>query len=109
MTFFHDKDIKTEVVDEGKVTRKIRGYNNQLMAVEVFFENGGIGTVHKHVHDQVTYVLEGSFEFTVEDEVSVVNQGDSIVINSNIEHGARVLSDKGRLLDMFSPMREDFL
>ncbi|HPE92195.1 MULTISPECIES: cupin domain-containing protein [unclassified Sphaerochaeta] len=97
----------SESVGEG-VSRKILAYNETMMQVEVMFEKGGIGSVHTHPHTQVTYVLEGSFEFTVAGKPVVVNKGDALLFAPNIPHGT-VCLQKGAVLDVFTPCREDFL
>jgi quercetin dioxygenase-like cupin family protein len=79
------------------------------MTVECFFENGGVGEPHTHVHEQVCYCLEGEFEYSLGDETRVIGVGDTIYVPSNVIHGCKLLSEKGRLLDVFVPQREDFL
>lgn len=106
---FYDKDIEIETLVEGKNYRKIKAHDKNIMLVEVFFENGGEGTPHKHVHEQVTYCLEGKFEFKIGEETYVIEEGDTLYMPSNVIHGCKLLSDKGRLLDIFTPQREDFL
>lgn len=107
--FFYDDDIELKTLVEGKNHRKIRAYGDNLMIVEVYFENGGVGEPHTHIHEQATYCLEGEFEFTVGEEKKIIKQGDSIFMPSSILHGCRLLTPKGRLLDIFSPKRDDFL
>ena len=63
---------------------------------------------HKHEHLQITYIAKGSFEFTIGGETKIVNQGDSVYMPSNVEHGVTALED-GILVDVFNPMRQDFL
>lgn len=92
----------------GGVKRKILAFGDNLMQVEVHFEKGAVGQMHSHPHTQLTYVLEGEFEFTVGDEVKVVKKGDTLYKIPGIEHGC-VCLEKGILLDTFSPLREDFL
>jgi quercetin dioxygenase-like cupin family protein len=107
--FYYDKDCNLQELIPGKNYRKIKAYNKNMMMVEVFFEDGAVGEPHTHVHDQMAYCLEGEFEFTIGDETKKIKQGDSVFMPSNILHGCKLLSPKGRLLDIFSPMREDFL
>ncbi|MGB4351973.1 MAG: cupin domain-containing protein [Tissierellaceae bacterium] len=104
---FYNKDIGIEDLGKG-VSRKILAYDKNLMTVEVFFEEGAVGEMHSHPHEQITYVLEGKFEFTIGGEKYLVEAGDTLYKQSNIEHGAICL-EKGRLLDIFTPAREDFL
>ena len=92
----------------GGTTRRILSYNQDIMAVEVAFETGAVGAVHTHPHTQCSYVLSGKFRYSVEDEAVELNPGDSIVVPSGLPHGT-VCLEKGVLLDIFNPMREDFL
>ncbi len=92
----------------GGVTRRILSYDENIMSVEVSFETGAVGAVHTHPHTQCSYALSGKFLYTVEGEGVELNPGDSIVVPSGLPHGT-VCLEKGVLLDIFTPMREDFL
>lgn len=92
----------------GGVTRRILAHDPQLMAVEVGFEAGAVGAVHTHPHTQCSYVLSGRFSYSVEGEAVELSAGDSIVVPADLPHGT-VCLEKGVLLDVFTPMREDFL
>lgn len=92
----------------GGVKRKIMAYDDRLMLVKVAFETGGIGTVHQHVHTQITHVESGVFEIEIAGEKKVLKAGDAFFIPSNVWHGA-VCLEAGVLIDTFSPMREDFI
>jgi quercetin dioxygenase-like cupin family protein len=78
------------------------------MMVKVFFEEGSEGYVHSHFHSQVAYVERGEFDVTVGDETKTLTAGDCFFMEPNISHGA-VCKKAGVLIDVFSPMREDFL
>ena len=90
------------------VVRKILAHDEKLMMVEVSFDAGAVGALHNHEHEQVCYVLEGLFEFTIGDETRLVGKGDSLHFSSMVMHGTRCL-EAGRLLDVFTPCRMDFL
>ncbi len=92
----------------GGVSRKIMGWDNQIMMVLVKFEKGAEGSPHQHFQTQTTYCASGKFEFTVGDDKQVVKDGDGLYIPPNIVHGA-VCLEEGVLIDVFSPVREDFL
>lgn len=92
----------------GGVKRKILAYGDALMQVEVHFEKGSVGAMHSHPHSQLTYVLEGEFEFTIGSEKKIVRKGDTLYKIPDIPHGC-VCLEKGILLDTFNPYREDFL
>ncbi len=92
----------------GGVTRRILAHNGKMMAVEVNFQEGAVGAMHNHPHEQLTYVLSGEFEFTIGDETRRVTAGDTLYKEPHIMHGC-VCIKAGTLLDTFTPMREDFL
>lgn len=100
-------DLPWETVGEG-VKRKILAYDAHLMMVLVAFETGGVGAVHQHEHTQVSYVESGRFAITIDGEERVLSAGDAYFIPSNAWHGA-VCHDAGTLVDVFTPMRADFV
>jgi quercetin dioxygenase-like cupin family protein len=70
-------------------------------------EKGAILPAHSHIHEQVTHVLSGQLEMTVNGEVSIIEVGKVALIPSNIVHSAIALTDCFAL-DVFSPVREDY-
>ena len=92
----------------GDTGRRVLAWNDQLMAVEVSFETGAVGTDHTHPHTQCSYVLSGRFRYSVEGESTELSPGDSIVVPSGLVHGT-VCLETGVLLDIFTPCRRDFL
>lgn len=105
--FIENQEIPWEEVDKG-MKRKIMAYDDKLMVVKVEFEKGGIGVLHQHYHSQITHVESGSFEVQVNGEKKILSAGDAFYIPPNIIHGA-VCLEAGVLIDVFSPMREDFI
>ncbi len=105
--FVHGKDIPLQDLGGG-TSRRILSYGEAMMQVEVHFEEGACGSVHTHPHTQTTYVLAGEFEFTVGDQKDIVRPGDTVYMPSGVPHGC-VCKKAGTLLDIFTPMREDFL
>lgn len=105
--FFTHKESEWEELGGG-VSRQIFGYDTQIMMVKVKFEKGAVGSPHQHFHAQTTYCASGKFEFTVDGELNTVEHGDGVYIAPNLLHGALCL-EEGVLIDVFSPVREDFL
>lgn len=106
-TLVEDDDLPWEIVD-AKIKRKIMSYNEDLMLVKVAFLQGGIGQMHKHPHLQISYIAGGIFEITIDDKVKILKNGDVYFVPSNVLHGAICL-EEGILIDVFNPMREDFV
>jgi len=103
------KNIDTKINDLGEgVSRKVLAHGGKIMGVEVSFEKGSIGSIHRHEHEQVSYVLDGKFKVTIDDKESILTKGDSFYAGANIAHGVFAL-EKGMLLDVFTPQRDEFL
>jgi quercetin dioxygenase-like cupin family protein len=105
--FIENNDIPWEQMDKG-VKRKIMSYDDNLMLVKVDFEKGGVGTLHRHYHSQITHIESGSFEVEIDGIKKLLSAGDGFYIPPNTIHGA-VCMEAGVLIDVFSPMREDFI
>ncbi|MDP2791658.1 MAG: cupin domain-containing protein [Rectinemataceae bacterium] len=106
--FFPDSECQVTVVDPGKVSRKVKARGGDMMIVEVSFATGGVGPSHKHPHEQATYCASGEFMFTVEGETKRLLAGDTVYIPSGADHST-VCVLAGKLVDVFSPQRQDFL
>lgn len=78
------------------------------MCVYNRFSTNALGRIHRHPHGQISYILSGTFEFYVEQEKKVLGPGDSVSILPEQAHGCLCL-EEGVVLDIFNPMREDFL
>ena len=105
--FIMGDEVAWETVGQG-VRRQIMGYDDKIMLVNVEFDKGGIGPMHQHYHSQVTYVISGQFDLTIGDETKRMKGGDAFYIPPNVMHGA-ICVEKGVLIDVFSPIREDFM
>jgi len=105
--FIENDAIPWETVGKG-VRRKIMAYDKSLMVVKVAFEAGGVGAVHEHYHSQITHIESGKFEVEINGEKKVLSAGDAYYIPPHVLHGA-VCLEAGMLVDVFSPMREDFV
>lgn len=100
-------EIAFQPADPG-VMRKVRAHTDRLMMLELVFEKGAVGATHTHEHDQQTYILEGRFAFTNDGETREVGPGDVVCFASGVQHGT-VCLEAGRIIDVFSPCRKDFL
>ena len=105
--FIPKENVEWEPINE-KIRRKIMAYEESLMLVQVEFKSGGVGAVHQHPHVQMTAVESGVFEIEIANEKKILKAGDVFHIPSNVWHGTVCIED-GVLIDVFSPIREDFL
>jgi quercetin dioxygenase-like cupin family protein len=96
------------VSPEAGIRRRIMVHNDEMMMVEVVFENGAVGSLHSHPHIQSSYVAEGRFEVTIDGTTQVLDKGGSFIVAPDLVHGVVAL-ESGRLIDVFTPTRADFL
>lgn len=81
----------------------------RMMLSLVEFEPGAIVEAHSHPHEQVGTVLSGSGRFIVGGDERVLKPGDMYVIPGGVVHRVVALEEGLRALDVFHPIREDYL
>ena len=64
---------------------------------------------HSHPHEQMTLVAAGRVRFFIEGEERIAAPGDVLHFPPDCWHGATMLEEEVVLIDIFSPVREDFL
>lgn len=88
-------------------------HTNDLLTAIIDFSNGPRtepDPMHSHVHEQITYIAHGEILFFIEgEEPKKLKAGDMFFVASNKKHGIQLLSETARLIDSFSPVRQDFL
>lgn len=106
MIFFREADLAARQVRDGITLRALSG--DRAMLTIFTFEPHAVIPSHEHAHEQITYVVEGELEFTVEGETRLLKAGDGVVILSHQEHSARVLGKPAKAVDAWHPMRDDY-
>ncbi|HKX32919.1 MAG TPA: cupin domain-containing protein [Blastocatellia bacterium] len=99
--------IPVEVIGEGIERQLIVG--EQLMLCRLRIAPYVVTTPHDHPHEQMTVVEKGRVLFTVGDEERIAETGDILHFPPGTWHGATMLDEEVILLDIFTPVREDFL
>jgi quercetin dioxygenase-like cupin family protein len=80
---------------------------DQVMLIEAELDAGAVVATHQHIHEQITYLLDGEVNFTIGAEEKRLQPGGSVHLPSNMPHQVVALT-RSRVLDVFSPPREDF-
>jgi quercetin dioxygenase-like cupin family protein len=68
---------------------------------------GAVLPTHSHPHEQIVNMLEGTYELVVDGVSHVMNAGEVLVIPGNAKHGGNART-ACRILDVFSPVREEY-
>lgn len=106
--YIENKDVALTDLGGG-IVRKVLAYSENLMSVELKFEKGAIGAKHSHPHEQIGYVISGSLIYQEEGkEDKVLSAGDTYYVAPDVVHGVVTLEET-MLLDIFTPMRKDFV
>lgn len=88
-------------------------YLKDIMTVMIEFRNGPWSEAdpyHSHSHEQTSYIAKGEIIFYCEGENDQqLVEGDLFYVPSGKKHTIRVVSPIARLVDSFSPIREDFI
>ena len=63
---------------------------------------------HSHPHEQLGIVIEGQIEFIIADQKQVLGPGEVYVIPGGVEHEARTFDHAVQVMDVFSPVREEY-
>src|SRR6476620_308571 len=100
---------KVESVETAPGIRRQMIVGEKIMMCRFTFDPFVVTDVHSHPHEQITLVMKGKVKFTIGGEVHVVAEGDVLHFPPNNRHGATMLNEEVVLIDIFSPIREDFL
>ena len=99
--------IPIEKLDEGVERQMIVG--ERLMVCRLRFAPHVVTPAHEHPHEQLTFVERGRARFTIGDEELIAEAGDILHFPPGAWHGAVMLDEEVVLIDVFTPLREDFI
>lgn len=99
--------IPVEQLEAGIERQMIVGEN--LMICRLRLAPNVVTPAHGHPHEQMTFVEQGRVLFTIGDEQRIAQAGDVLHFPPDTWHGATMLDEEVILVDIFSPIREDFL
>ena len=100
-------NVTIERLGEGIERQMIVG--EKVMVCRLRFAPHIVTPAHDHPHEQITLVERGLVLFTIGNEQRVAQAGDVLHFPSGTWHGATMLDEEVILVDIFSPIREDFL
>jgi quercetin dioxygenase-like cupin family protein len=100
-------DVPAERVADGIDRQMVVGGN--LMMCRLTLQPHVDTPIHSHPHEQMTIVERGRARFTIDGTVRVASAGDVLHFPPNVPHGATMLDEEVVLIDVFTPIREEFL
>lgn len=83
-------------------------YGERIMLSLVELDEGAVVPQHSHPHEQAGMVLEGMLELTIDGHARTLKAGEAYIMAGNVAHSARAVGGGCKVLDVFSPIREDY-
>ena len=99
--------IPTEQIADGIQRQMFIG--NRMMICRFRFRPFLVTPEHDHPHEQMTIVERGRVRFFIEGKERIASAGDVLHFPSKCWHGATMMDEEVVLIDIFTPLREDFL
>ena len=99
------KDVRPKEVVQGVTGYYVHGDKHSLGYVEL--KKGSIVPDHKHMQEQITFMLKGTLDMVIDGKPYSLTEGTYYIIRSNVTHSAVAVTDC-LVIDTFSPVREDY-
>jgi len=100
------EEVPITLIADGAKSHLVCG--KSMMYSFLTMKAGSVFELHSHPEEQIMFVLEGYCDEIIEDKLYRVKAGDLIYLPSNIIHGAFLREVDCRVLDVFSPLRNDY-
>ncbi len=110
MGFIKQQNEPRESIGEGR--ERYLGHTDTLMMVVIDFNDGPTAEAdppHSHPHEQMSYVVSGELIVHIGETQEQLGPGDMFTVPPDVPHTVRLLTEQVRLVDCFTPLREDFL
>ncbi len=107
MPFINIDDYDPIELTPGAKARTPFGENVMLSYLEL--DEGSTIPTHAHPHEQAGMLLQGNLELTIGDETRLCKPGEMYIIPPDTPHTAKPVGGPATLLDVFSPVREDYV
>jgi quercetin dioxygenase-like cupin family protein len=101
----HITNLPVQEIRPGFFGRLIHGDKGTVSIWDI--KAGSRLEMHQHVHEQITYLLEGELEMNIGGQDYLLTPGMYHVIPSNVPHNAFARTDV-KVMDFFSPARDDY-
>ena len=92
-----------------KFDLRVVANENTMVSFFEFGPNTPFMPNHKHPHEQTAYVLAGSLKMIAGGETKILKANEGAVIPPNVEHEVYPLEPGTKVMDVFYPIREDYL
>ncbi len=105
--FVRFDDVRRFLLTDGVSGRPLFGEGAMLNLID--FEPGATVPLHSHPHEQLGIVLRGMQALVVDGVARELGPLEGYVLPGGVEHSAYCGPEGALVLDVFSPVREDYL
>jgi quercetin dioxygenase-like cupin family protein len=105
---FYNKNSENYLNPVEGIYLKTLTHGEKISLVEFKLKKGEQLPAHDHPHEQAGYLVSGSMDLTIGDQVYRVSPGDSWCIPGGVEHSTILLADSVAI-EVFAPVREDYI
>ncbi|GAB4261814.1 reverse transcriptase-like protein [Thermincola ferriacetica] len=100
--------VSVEPDRESPLTWKVIAFTPKLMLVEFNYPKGLILPLHKHLHEQTSYLVKGKLKYAIAGRDIILTKGTGLAITGQVEHQVEALADSREIVSYY-PMRFDLL
>jgi len=83
-------------------------WKDRMLLSMVDLDADAVVPMHSHPQEQCGAVVSGKFELTIDGDTRWLDPGEAYMIPGGVEHGGRTGDAPAKILDVFSPVREDY-
>ena len=105
MEIFHNETLEMTEFLKGADARFV--HSESMTLAEWRFQANVDLPEHSHSNEQITKLISGQFELTINGEKVLLTAGSSVIIPPNAVHSGKAITDC-HIIDVFTPVREDY-
>ncbi|HYP84793.1 cupin domain-containing protein [Variovorax sp.] len=91
------------------ITLQVISYSDDATSARLWFTGPGFPSTHHHLHTETNVVVSGEFEATSGDRVYKAAAGETVRIESNVEHNMKCLTPTAEMISSWTPARQDLI
>ena len=100
------EEVPTTELTDGSSSHLVWGEN--IMVSFLTMKTGSTFEFHSHPQEQIMIVIDGYIDEVIGDKIYRAQKGDVIHLPPNIIHAGFIREADCKVIDIFSPVREDY-
>lgn len=105
--FCSDESCEPQNIADGVSVRPFYLHSTCLAFIDM--EPQSVLPEHKHLHEQISYILEGEVQVSVGPQTRTVHKGELFAVKSNVPHSCRASGARVRMIVASSPVLREYV